>query len=314
MNFMKRSTLLITGGFGFIGKSFIKQKHNKFKKIFILDNLQYSVKDDEILNFKNVEFIKGDVNDEKVFKKIPKVDFICHLAAPSSIILFNKNPDDCIKTTINGFLNVINFAKKIEVKKFIYPSSGSVYGKDDSPFDETVTSPHPVNIYGRTKLATEYIARIYEKFIPVVGLRIFASFGPEENHKKDFASVITLFIKDIISGKSPIIFGDGSQTRDFIWIDDVVDTIEKVINTDFTGILNVGSGISISFNEVLDIIYQTIGVRSPASKYIDKPVNYLENTKANIKLFTRLLNRKPIDPRIKIKELTRLYLKELKKD
>ena len=108
---MNKKNLLVTGGFGFIGKSFIKRYFKFYKNIFILDNLQFSKIDNELLNIKNTFFFKGDIRDRKIFAKIPNVNYILHLASPSSIILFNKNPNECIDITINGFINVLNLIR-----------------------------------------------------------------------------------------------------------------------------------------------------------------------------------------------------------
>lgn len=305
---MIKKNILVTGGFGFIGKSFIKRYFNFYKNIFILDNLQFSKIDNELTRIKNVTFIKGDVRDKKIFVKIPKINYICHLGSPSSIILFNKNPSDCIDITINGLVNILNFAKENGVEKVIFPSSGSVYGKNDRPCSEKIVAPHPVNIYGKTKLASEYIARIYTNYFPIVSLRIFAGFGPEEKHKNEFASVISIFIKKAISNEVIEIFGDGNQTRDFIYIDDITEAIHNLFKNDFTGILNIGSGISLSFNEVINIIKKYF--KNLKVKYIDKPINYLEETKADINLYKKIFKKMPQNPRDKIIEFIK-YSKNL---
>lgn len=293
--------ILVTGGLGFIGKSLIKKIFKYAQYIFILDNLSWSKIDKDIIKLKNIKFIKGDVRDKKIFYKIAKVDYVYHLAAPSSIILFNKNWQECVDITLNGFLNVINYSIKNKIKKIILPSSGSVYGAIDSPFNEKITNPHPVNIYGKTKLVCEYMTKIYEDKMDFVVLRIFAGFGPEENHKGEIASVITLFLKKIIQNESPIIYGNGMQKRDFVWIDDILDAMVNVTFSNFKGILNIGSGISISFNEVVNLINKTLK-KNIKPKYIEKPVNYLENTQSNINLLRKILGRKPYNPRKKIIE------------
>lgn len=301
---MNKKNILVTGGFGFIGKSFIKRYFKFYKNIFILDNLQFSKIDNELLNIKNTFFIKGDIRDKKIFAKIPDVNYILHLASPSSIILFNKNPNECIDITLNGFINILNFAKEKKIEKLIYPSSGSVYGKNDYPFNESIVSPQPINIYGKTKLACEYIARIYSEYFSIIDLRIFAGFGPEENHKKDFASVISIFIKKALNNEVIEIFGDGNQTRDFVYIDDITEAINKLFKLNFVGILNIGSGRSISFMEIINLIKKYF--KNLKVKYISKPINYLINTKADITLYKKLFKKTPQDPKDKIIELIKI--------
>lgn len=304
----KDKKILVTGGFGFIGKSFIKKICNYCKSIFILDNLKNSFIDEEIIKFKNIKFFNFDIRNKKKFKNIPDVDYVYHLAAPSSIILFNKNKEESVDITIKGFLNIINFSIKRKIKKLIFPSSGSVYGANDFPYSENILSPTPINIYGKTKLACEYLMRIYDNDLDYVSMRIFAGFGPEENHKGEIASVVTLFLNKILKNESPVIWGDGSQTRDFIWIDDIVDAMINVTFNDFKGILNVGSGVSISFNEVIDLINKALN-KNIKPIYVKKPVNYLESTKSNITLLKKILGRKPNDPRKKIIEYAKMFVK-----
>ena len=301
---MNKKNLLVTGGFGFIGKSFIKRYFKFYKNIFILDNLQFSKIDNELLNIKNTFFFKGDIRDRKIFAKIPNVNYILHLASPSSIILFNKNPNECIDITINGFIKVLNFAKEKKIEKLIYPSSGSVYGKNDHPFNESIVFPQPINIYGKTKLACEYIARIYSEYFPIIGLRIFAGFGPEEDHKKDFASVIYIFIKKAFNNKVIEIFGDGNQTRDFVYIDDITEAINKLFELNFVGILNIGSGRSIVFKEIISLIKNYF--KNLEVKYISKPTNYLIHTNADITLYKKLFKKVPHDPKNGIIELIKI--------
>lgn len=149
--------------------------------------------------------------------------------------------------------------------------------------------------------------RIYDNNLDYVAMRIFAGFGPEENHKGEIASVVTLFLNKILNNESPIIWGDGSQTRDFVWIEDIVDALINVTFKDFTGILNVGSGKSISFNEVVKLINKALG-KNIKPLYVKKPVNYLENTKSDITLLKKIIGREPSDPRKKIIEYAKMFL------
>lgn len=270
--------ILVTGGLGFIGKSLTsKLLKNKENAVYILDNFQNG-KRDRYTN--GATIIKGDVRNQYDWENISQVDYIYHLAAPSSVILFNKYPTESINTTIQGFLNCINWSLKNKVKKIIYASSGSVYGNIKENCSEAAL-PSPINAYGKTKLLCENIAKLYDKKIPILGLRIFAGFGPQEDQKGNFASVITLFYQQIIAGQNPVVFGDGSQKRDFIYIDDIVNILIICMNDRSQGILNVGSGASVSFNYIIKML-NVILKSNIKPHYVSSPPYYLLQTRADI--------------------------------
>jgi nucleoside-diphosphate-sugar epimerase len=237
------------------------------------------------------EVLKGDVLDETLLSAIPDIDYILHFGAPSSVVLFNRNPQHCLIETTMGLRNVLEYAKINGVKKVIFPSSSSVYGNTSLPQSET-TSCQPTNLYGVAKLSCEYIARLYSEYVPYVALRIFAGYGPGEEHKKEIASVITLFINDILKNSSPIIFGDGTQSRDFVYIEDIVNVAMEALEKSFTGIVNVGSGHASSFNEIVGHINNLLGKNINPS-YIDKPNNYFEHTLADITKTTDVFSVAP---------------------
>lgn len=270
--------ILITGGLGFIGKSLTNNLLlDKRNHIFIIDNFQYG-KEDEYT--KGAVIFRGDVRDKHNWENIPQVDYVYHLAAPSSVILFNNNLTESINTTIRGFLNCINWSLHNHVKKIIYASSGSVYGNTKEVCSET-TTPSPINAYGKAKLVCEYIAKLYGEMIPMLGLRIFAGFGPQEDQKGEFASVITLFYRQLLEGRRPIIYGNGLQSRDFVYIDDIVSVLMTVMHDNTLGVLNVGSGKSTTFNQVMATLNTCLNLKINP-QYIKYPPNYLLHTKADI--------------------------------
>jgi UDP-glucose 4-epimerase len=287
---MKNKKILITGVCGFIGKNLTKKLMNE-NRIIGVDNFEYSNKD-EMKNFiKDIEFIEADVSKKEAFEKLPKdIDYIFHFGAPSSIILFKKNPLHCYTETILGMLNVLEFAKSINVKKLIYPSSGSVYAGNKMPHKETIL-PKPRNLYAAAKIACEGLAFSYQDFVSSIGLRIFAGYGPGEESKGEFASVVYLFIRDVLNDKPPTIFGDGSQSRDFVYIDDIVEAIIRAVEIDYTGIINIGSGVSTSFNKLIDVINELLG-KSIKPIYVPSERNYVEALRASTTLMKKLLKIK----------------------
>jgi UDP-glucose 4-epimerase len=288
---LKLSTkkFLITGGAGFIGTAIARKLYNENSQIVILDDFSTG-------RFENIklrcEVVKGNVADIGSFHEIHDVDFVLHFAAPSSVVLFNRNPKKCITETIIGTRNIFEYSKNTGVKKVIFPSSSSVYGNTSLPQSET-TSTTPTNLYGIAKLTCENIARLYSDVVPSVGLRIFAGYGPGETHKGEIASVITLFMESIAANCRPIIFGDGTQSRDFVYIDNIVEAVLKSIEYSFAGVVNVGSGESHTFNEIVNLISYLLG-KKVRPQYVEKPNQYFEHTLADITKMKNVLEFSPI--------------------
>lgn len=188
---------------------------------------------------------------------LPRVhaDYFFHFGSPSSQILFTEN-DQCIRETIEDFIKVVEYCKRRHMK-LIFPSSSTVYENTNS--------------YAHTKSAMEEIVQAYD--VPYLALRIFAGYGPGEGHKKHYASVIYQWVRQMMAGERPVIFGDGSQSRDFVYIDDIVQTI--IDNLDNEGVIDIGTGVSTSFNYVIVVINSVLETNI-RPVYVEKPKNYLE--------------------------------------
>src|SRR3990172_1108647 len=216
----KDKKVLVIGISGFIGSNLGKELLKQGADICAIDNFSYIDSDlakKKLLELlKHVKLIEGDVSEDKTWGKVPRdIEYIFHFGAPSSITLFKRNPEKCYRETVFGFWNVLEFAKENGVKKVVYPSSGNVYSGNEMPHVETVY-PKPKNLYAAAKVACEALANSYADFVKSLGLRISAGYGPGEEWKGDFGSAPFLFIRDIMNGKSPEIWGDGNQTRDLI--------------------------------------------------------------------------------------------------
>jgi UDP-glucose 4-epimerase len=287
-------TVLITGGAGFIGKNLAAKLLNENVKVFILDDFSYAPRSKVM---KGAELIIADVSNSLQFNgslSNKDIDFIFHFAAPSSVVLFNRDPVKCFNKTVAGILNVFYYAREKDVQKVIFPSSGSVYGELPPPQSED-QNPRPVNLYGIAKLTTEYIAQYFAEHVKYLILRIFAGYGPGEEHKGDYASPVTLFLDSIVNNKPPIIYGDGSQSRDFVYVDDVVNAVLRSAESSFSrGVINVGSGHSHTFNEAVSMINELLG-KEIRPKYVKKPEFYLEKTCADIRRMKEILSLDPLD-------------------
>ncbi len=295
----KDKKVLVNGITGFIGSNLGKSLHKKGAKIYSIDNFSYI--DAEMSKSKNkflesVEIIEGDVSSKEIWSKVPEdIEYIFHFAAPSSITIFKREPERAFRETVHGLWNALEFAKKNKnVKKVVYPSSGSNYAGNEHPLHEKVY-PKPRNLYAAAKISCEGLASSYSDFVKSLGLRIFAGYGPGEEWKKDFGSVLYLFLRDYMKGNPPEIWGDGGQTRDFIYVEDVVKAIIKSAEVEYTGIINVGTGNSISFKELLRIIKETLGTEIEPV-FVPKDKNYVENLEADTTLMKSVLDIEPMSP------------------
>lgn len=196
------------------------------------------------------------------FETIPNKNsnIIYAFGLPSSVILFNKNVDYCFRETIDTFLELAGLCKENNIY-LVYPSSATVNNKNNS--------------YSRCKACLEEIH--YGYGLNALGLRIAAAYGPGEGHKGEYSSVIYQWCKQMKNGIRPVIWGDGTQTRDFIYIDDVIDNIMELVEKRATGIYEIGTGINTSFNEIIKTINKVLGTNIEPI-YQDKPSDYIQDT------------------------------------
>lgn len=308
----KGKKVLVNGMSGFIGSNLARELINRGAEVWSIDNFSYI--DKEIANKKlstirtRIHLIEGDVSKDETWEEVPKdIEYIFHFAAPSSITLFKKNPERCYRETVFGFWNALEFAKHFGVKKVIYPSSGSNYAGNSYPHREDIY-PQPRNIYAAAKIACEGLANAYSDFVDSVGLRIFGGYGPGEEWKKDFGSVLYLFIRDYMKGQAPVVWGDGTQVRDFIYVEDIVKAIIRSAEVDYRGVINIGTGQAISFHELLSIIKDTLKA-DIVPQFVPKEKNYVDNLEADTELLKNLLGINPLGPREGIQKFI-AYLRE----
>jgi UDP-glucose 4-epimerase len=302
---------LITGGCGFIGTSLIARlqldtgvKHN----IRILDNLSTGTRDDlssvaSFLEVKNVESLKasldgvelivGDILDEDLAYKITKdIDIIVHLAANTGVGPSVENPRlDCY-TNVIGVFNYLDAARINKIPRFIFASSGAPAGEVDPPIHEELP-PHPVSPYGASKLAGEGYCSAYNKSfgIDTIALRFGNVYGPRSLHK---SSVVAKFIRQALNGETLEVYGDGTQTRDFIYIDDLIDALILSSHVGDIGgeVFQIASGMETTVGEMTDNLIhvmnqygiENIRIINGEVRIGDVTRNYSDTTKAKERL------------------------------
>ena len=287
---IKNKKILITGIYGFLGKHLAIKLHDNNEIIGInLPNKSKNLQKE----LDNITIIEGDISESNTLEKINSdIDLILHFGSPTSVILFKQDPTRHFNNTVNGMKNILEFAKKNSIKKLIYPSSASVYAKNSPPHTENII-PKPSNPYGSAKVECENLAHSYNDTVNSIGLRIFAVYGPGEETKQNLSSVINLFLGDVKNSRKPVIFGDGTQTRDFIYVDDAISAIINSTELPQQGIINVGSGISTSFNLVIEKIGNIVE-KKIKPVYVKKESNYVEKLQADTKLMESTLKIHPL--------------------
>ena len=242
--------IVVTGGAGFIGLHLVNHLLKEENQITILDNFSNSDKNlTKILQHKNLKIIEGDIRKiDDMNNCLKEQDIVIHLAAKISVSQSILNPSETFEVNVDGTKNVLEACKKNYVKKIIIASSAAVYGEGSSGMKlKESAKTNPISPYGKSKLKMEQEIEKNNK-IDCVILRFFNIFGIGQT--PEYAGVITKFIEMILSNKPLEIFGDGMQTRDFVSINDVVESIYDAIKNGKNGTYNIASGKAITINEL----------------------------------------------------------------
>ncbi len=289
---------LITGGSGFIGcnivRKLIKDDNNK---VVVLDN--FSTGNKQNLNdvLSNIELIEGDIRDkQKVDECVKNVDYILHQAAIPSVQRSIEDPYYSIDSNIMGTLNLLLSCKKYNIKKFILASSSSVYGNSHIlPKTENLTS-NPLSPYALSKYTGEKLCKMFSNIynINTICLRYFNVFGPYQNEQSEYSAVIPLFINAFIQDKDIIIYGDGEQSRDFTFIDNVIKANILSCHCELGQgqIFNVGCGKQISLNQIIEKL-KIIFNKDINVVYKDERIGDVKHSLANIEESKRWLQYYP---------------------
>lgn len=285
--------ILVTGGAGFIGSN-LAEKLAQDHDVTVLDDLYIGSKKN--LDDIDIEFVKGTVMDEELVNKLCKnCDYIFHNAAMSSSPMFKEQPKLGMEVNVLGFMNVMKAAKENGVKKVIYASTSSLYNGNPLPYSEI--QPITAKTFYEASFRTREIVaqtHYFENDVGSIGLRYFSVYGPRELHKGQYANNISQFLWDMMKGKPAVIYGDGTQRRDFTFVNDVVSANILAMKSEIDfGIFNVGTGIGTSFNDLVALMNKLLGT-SIEPVYVDNPIrNYVHDTIADLSLVAKSLGYKP---------------------
>ena len=272
--------ILVTGGAGFIGSNLVSALAGEHD-VTVLDNFHTGNLD----NLKNTESEINIIDDScgNIGNRISNsdIDVIFHLGIPSSSPMYQENPL-LVGSAINDAISVFEFARNSGTK-VVFASSSSLYNGLPTPNLENMEI-RVADYYTEARLCIERIAELYHGLygIPSIGLRFFSVYGPNERSKGIYANIVSQFLWEMQDGKTPVIYGDGEQTRDFVFVKDVVQACMLAMKKDVFGVFNVGTGMSHSFNDVVRILNSELGT-DIEPQYIENPLkNYVGHTLADI--------------------------------
>lgn len=276
--------VLITGGAGFIGSNIARLALDHGYEVRILDNL--STGSEENIRGLQVQFFDGDLHDpERLREAMKGIKFVFHEAAASSSPMFVPDPSMGVETNVLGFTRVLNAARRNNVEKVVYAMTSTMYGNSPLPSREghLLVSEVP-NVYASSLLDRYFIAKQVESTtgIKTAGLVYFSVYGPYEAAKKGYANVASQFLWLIKRAKSPVLYGDGTQTRDFVHVEDVARANLLAAESNFSGgFVNVGTGVGTSMRQIVRIICKFLG-KNVQPTYKSNPIfGYTHDTLAS---------------------------------
>ena len=296
---MNGQTVLVTGGAGFIGSNLANALAAENEVIAV---------DDEYLGTpenldEEVEYVGTSVLDEDL--PTEDVDVVFHLAALSSYAMHEENPQKGVRVNIEGFVNTVVQARDDGCDTVVYASTSSIYG------DRTEPSPEDMDVethtgYEASKLGRERYAEYFSHHydMTMAGMRFFSvyqGYGGNEEHKGEYANILAQFADDLANGRSPEIYGDGTQTRDFTYVDDIVRGLVAAAAHELDGIYNLGTGESYDFNTVVELLNEELDTDVEPT-YVENPIPeyvYVHDTMADI---SKMVDETGWEPQISFRE------------
>lgn len=258
------ATYLVTGGAGFIGSNLVHELIRRGEQVRVMDNFSTGRRENLLGLEGQIELIEGDLRDPAALEKaVQGIDYILHQAALPSVARSIEDPLASHAANATGTLHLLMAAKTSNVKRVVYASSSSVYGDSPTLPKEEGMRPDPKSPYAASKLAGEgYCLAFWKAYsLETVCLRYFNVFGPRQDPNSPYAAVIPIFIKTMLQGEPPVIFGDGLQSRDFTYIDNVVEaTLQAATAPDGAGeVLNIAYGQRHTLLELVETLNAILG-------------------------------------------------------
>jgi UDP-glucose 4-epimerase len=288
---------VVTGGAGFIGSNTVDELVRRGESVVVLDDLSAGKEDNLAESRNKISFIKGSINDiEAVRRSMHEADYVIHLAARTSVPRSVKDPLETNRVNIEGTLNVLLAARDAKVKRAVFAASSSAYGETPTlPKVETM-QPEPISPYGVSKYVGELYAQVFGRVYGLqnVSLRYFNVFGPRQDPGSPYSGVLSKFCTAFLEGSEPVVYGDGEQTRDFTYIDNVVQANLLACEAPAANgkVFNIGTGDRISLKQTLELLREISGNKLEA-KYDPPREGDIRDSQADIALARELLNYVP---------------------
>lgn len=299
--------VLVTGGAGFIGSHTVEALLTSGVAVRVLDDLSCGRRENLPSAHPRLEFIEGDIRDVDAVKAaMQDVSHCLHLAAQVSVTRSLEYPRASAERNVLGFVTVLESARAAGVERFVYASSAAVYGDPETlPLTEAA-GLKPLSPYGLEKLINERYADLYERVhgLPSMGLRYFNVFGPRQDPTSPYAGVIALFIERVRSGRALRVFGNGLQTRDFIFVRDVARANLAALEAQATGVCNVATGCSMSLLGLIEAVGQVYG-EQPDIEFLPPRDGDIKQSAADTSRMHKLLG---VDARIELLDGLRTLL------
>jgi UDP-glucose 4-epimerase len=277
---LNNRSVLVTGGGGFIGKHLVSELLQQGFEVEALDKIPRP----KIFPIsRKLAYYQGDVNSTSLRWRIKPGTRIVHLAANTSVQESIRRPVNSVRSNIEATCRMLELARKIDSERFVFASTAAVYGDKRSSCRET-DPPAPASPYASSKLACEYYCKVYASLygISTVVLRYFNVYGPGQSDR--YAGVITRFVREALHGKPPVVFGDGRQTRDFVFVGDVIRaTVTSLIRRVPGGtILNIGTGRATSIGSLAQLVLTLFDLKNLRPIHAPPRVGEVKHSQANI--------------------------------
>jgi nucleoside-diphosphate-sugar epimerase len=309
---------LVTGGAGFIGSNLVEALLQRGHSVKVLDNFSTG-KRENIKRFeKDIELIEGDIRSHHIVEQaITGIDVVLHEAALPSVPRSIKDPITTNDVNVNGTLNILNAAVAAKTRRVVFASSSSIYGNNpELPKHEDMV-PNPLSPYAVSKLAGENYCKVFAQIygLETVALRYFNVFGPNQDPSSQYSAVIPKFINSVLKNESPVVYGDGEQSRDFTYISNVIEAniLASEVKIDSPVIVNCACHDRITLNELVGAINKVLG-KDVKPVYNDTRTGDVKHSFAAIGKAEKLLSYRVTDPFINGLEKTISHFQNLNKN
>jgi nucleoside-diphosphate-sugar epimerase len=289
---------LVTGGAGFIGSHIVDRLVSRGDDVIVLDDLSAGKESNLASVRKKIELrVETITKLDAVQAACEGMDYVIHLAARTSVPRSVANPIETNAANIDGTLNVLVAARDAKVRRIVYAASSSAYGETETLPKTESMAPVPISPYGITKYVGELYAQVFGRVYGLenVSVRFFNVFGPRQDPSSQYSGVLSRFLLAVQKGEQPVIYGDGEQSRDFTYIENIVDEVLRACEAKGASgmVFNGGTGARITLNEVIKVLEKITG-KKVTPKYDAPRTGDIRHSQADIALASQVLGYKPL--------------------